>query len=157
MIFQKESLIRSTPESAFAFHELPDALQRLTPPWDKVRIVKSAESLAVGSSAIIETTMFGVFPLRWVAEHTVYDPPRMFEDIQLSGPFRSWRHKHIVIPHPDGAILRDEIEFEPPFGNAGAWLSPRFIVPRLRKMFDYRHQVTREWCEAQSHVAAENP
>ena len=155
MIFQKESLIRATPERVFAFHELPDALPRLTPPWDTVRIVQPAESLKVGSMAIIETRVFGIFAIRWVARHTVYDPPRMFEDIQVSGPFRSWRHRHIVMPHPDGAVLRDEIEYEPPLSIAGRLFAPILIVPKLRRMFDYRHSVTREWCEAETHAAAE--
>ncbi len=106
MIFQKESLIRATPERVFAFHELPDALPRLTPPWDEGADCAARESLNVGSMAIIETRVFGIFAIRWVARHTVYDPPRMFEDIQVSGPFRSWRHRHTVMPHPDGAVLR---------------------------------------------------
>jgi ligand-binding SRPBCC domain-containing protein len=134
-----------------AFHELPDALQRLTPPGEQVRVIQAAESLKVGAAAIVEMKMLGLFPVRWVAKHTVYDPPRMFEDIQISGPFRAWRHKHLIIPHPDGAILRDEVEYEPPLGIAGALLAPVLIVPRLHKLFDYRHSVTRAWCERDSY------
>jgi ligand-binding SRPBCC domain-containing protein len=36
----------------------------------------------------------------------------MFEDVQISGPFKIWRHQHIIKPHGTGAILRDEIKFE---------------------------------------------
>lgn len=50
MTFEKESLIRATPERVFAFHELPDALKRLTPPWENVRIVKGVENLQVGAT-----------------------------------------------------------------------------------------------------------
>jgi ligand-binding SRPBCC domain-containing protein len=71
----------------------------------------------------------------------------MFEDVQIEGPFASWRHRHIVEPHADSASLRDEIEFEPPTGFIGQRAAPLFIVPKLEKMFDYRHQVTKEWCE----------
>ena len=77
-----------------------------------------------------------------------YLPPRMFEDVQLSGPFSSWRHRHIVEPHPDGALLRDEIEYEPPMWFLGAIAAPIFIVPKLEKMFDFRHEATRRWCES---------
>lgn len=101
------------------FHELPDALQRLTPPWESARIVQAAPDIKVGSRTIIQTRIFGLFPVRWVAEHTAYDPPHMFEDVQVEGPFRHWRHRHIIKPHPAGAVLRDEIEYEPPLGSSG--------------------------------------
>ncbi len=146
--FSKESLIYAPPERVFAFHELPDAFQRLTPAWERARIIKAADIAQVGSEAIIETRIAGIFPARWVARHTAYDPPRMFEDVQVSGPFRRWRHRHIITPHVDGAILRDEIEYEPPFSIFGRLAAPLMIEPRLHKLFAYRHAVTRAWCES---------
>ncbi len=145
--FVKESVIRASPERVFAFHELPDALARLTPPWEAARVIQAARISAVGTDAIIETRLFGLWPVRWVARHTAYDPPRMFEDVQLKGPFRSWRHRHLIAPHADGATLRDEIEYEPPFSIFGQLAAPFLIIPRLEKMFDYRHATTRAWCE----------
>ena len=149
MLFVKESIIRAAPETVFAFHELPDAFRRLMPPWEKGRIIQAAPDLRPGSRAIIETKVLGLFRFRWVAEHTLYDPPQLFEDIQIKGPFRAWRHTHIVKPHREGAVLRDQIEYQPPFGPLGRLMSPMIITPRLEKMFDFRHRVTREWCESQ--------
>jgi ligand-binding SRPBCC domain-containing protein len=140
-------LIRAAPERVFAFHELPDALARLTPPWERTRVVRAAPSLRPGGVAVVETRILGLLNVRWVSEHTAYDPPRMFEDVQREGPFRRWRHRHLVEPHADGARLRDEIEFEPPLGPLGRAAAPLLITPRLRKLFRYRHRVTREWCE----------
>ena len=145
--FIKESIIQAAPETVFAFHELPDALSRLTPPWESARVVQPAAGIHVGSTAIVETRIFGFLPVRWVAEHTAYDPPHMFEDVQVQGPFRRWRHRHIVKPHPAGAVLRDEIEYEPPFRLIGQLAAPFVIAPRLERLFEYRHRVTREWCE----------
>ncbi|MDT7602640.1 MAG: hypothetical protein QOF61_637 [Acidobacteriota bacterium] len=145
--FVKESIIRATPERVFAFHEQPDALELLTPPWERTRVIQHAHISEVGSRAIIETRVAGFIPVRWVARHTVYDPPRVFEDMQGRGPFRRWRHRHIVLPHAEGALLRDEIEYEPPLGIIGKLAEPFLIRPRLKKTFDYRHAVTRCWCE----------
>ncbi len=147
MRFVKESVIRATPERVFAFHELPDVIHRLMPPWEKSKIIQPVKSLHVGEQAIIEAKVFGVFSVRWVAEHTAYDPPKMFEDTQISGPFKSWRHRHIIKSHTDGAILRDEIEYEPPMSFLGRFFAPYFIEPQLEKLFDYRHEVTRKWAE----------
>ena len=147
MKFVKESVIKATPERVFGFHELADAFERLVPPWENAKIIQKADIKQIGSRAIIEQKIFGIFPSRWIAEHTKYEPPKMFEDVQISGPFASWRHRHIVLPHESGAILRDEIEYEPPLSFLGNLAAPYLIVPKLEKMFDYRHEVTRRWCE----------
>lgn len=149
MQFIKESIIKAAPEKVFAFHELPDAFERLVPPWENVKIIQKADITRIGSQAIIEQKIFGIFPARWVAEHTKYEPPRMFEDVQISGPFKSWRHRHIIEPHEKGAVLRDKIDFEPPFWFFGKLAAPLVILPKIEKMFAYRHEVTRKWCEGQ--------
>jgi ligand-binding SRPBCC domain-containing protein len=148
--FVKESLIRATPERVFAFHERRDALRMLTPPWETSRVVRAARISEVGSEAVVETRLFRVVPVRWVARHTKYDPPRSFEDVQERGPFRRWRHRHVITPHPGGALLRDEIEYETPLGFVGKLAEPFLVRPRLEKLFDYRHEVTRAWCEGGS-------
>jgi ligand-binding SRPBCC domain-containing protein len=147
MQFVKESFIRASPECVFAFHEQPDALHLLMPPWESCKIIAQARISELGSRTIIEAKILGPFSRRWIAEHTVYDPPRLFEDVQISGPFRRWRHRHIIQPDADGAILRDEIDYEPPLWILGRLVTPVIIKPRLQKLFEYRHRVTLEWCE----------
>ena len=149
MKFVKETIIKAVPEKVFGFHLLPDAFERLVPPWEKVKIIQRADITKIGSRAVIESKIFGFFKVRWVAEHTRYEPPRMFEDVQISGPFASWRHQHIVLPHEANAILRDEIEYEPPGSVFGKAVAPIFIESKLEKMFAYRHEVTRKWCESE--------
>ncbi len=148
MKFVKESVIHAAPERVWAFHELPDALERLMPPTENARVIEQARSLHVGQEAIIETRIFGLIPVKWHARHTIYEPPCVFEDVQVSGPFKSWRHRHIIEPHADGATLRDEVEYELPLAVLGELVAPFVIVPRLQRMFDYRHEATRRWCEA---------
>lgn len=148
MRFIKESIIHAEPERVFAFHLLPDALERLTPPGENVVVVQKADITEVGSRAIIDQKLFGLFPSRWIAEHTAYDPPRMFEDTQVSGPFAKWRHQHFVEPHAEGAVLRDIVDYEAPLGFLGRWTDALVIVPKLERAFDHRHEVTREWCES---------
>jgi ligand-binding SRPBCC domain-containing protein len=147
MLFVKESFIRAPPERVFAFHEQPDALQILTPPWEKTRVIKSAKICEVGSKAVIEATVLGPLKLRWVAEHTEYDPPFSFADEQREGPFRIWQHRHLISRYEEGALLRDEITYEVPLGKLGQAVAGAAIERRLRRLFDYRHEVTRRWCE----------
>jgi ligand-binding SRPBCC domain-containing protein len=147
MRFIKESVIRASSERVFEFHEQPDVLSLLMPPWENARVIQSAGISKVGAQAIIDTKVFGPFTVRWIAEHTVYDPPHLFEDVQVKGPFRSWRHRHVIELHADGAMLRDEIDYEPPLGFLGRAIAPILIQRRLEKLFNYRHEVTRQWCE----------
>ena len=147
MRFVAESLINAPPERVFAFHELPDALERLTPSWAGSRVIAHAPTVGVGSRTVCDIR---VAPFVWVRTelvHTACDRPRMFVDEQVRGPFRAWRHQHIILQADGGAILRDVIDVEPPLGILGRAFAPLLILPRLRKLFAYRHEATRAWCE----------
>jgi ligand-binding SRPBCC domain-containing protein len=150
MRFVKESVIRASPERVFAFHEQSDVLTLLMPPWESARVIQSGSISDVGAQAIIETRIVGPITIRWIAKHTRYEPPKLFEDVQVKGPFRSWRHRHMVEPHVEGACLRDQIDYEPPLGFLGRAFAPLLVQKRLEKLFDYRHEVTRRWCEGGS-------
>ena len=108
-------------EDAFAYHERPGALQRLVPPWESVEIERTDNSLAVGSKVVLRTSLFGV-SIRWVAQHTEYEPPHSFADTQLSGPFAAWNHRHHFKAIGEHSSLTDEIEFEVPLGTLGSFL-----------------------------------
>ena len=150
MRFVAESVIRCAPERVFAFHELPDALQRLTPSWVHARVVQNPATLAVGACSIVDIRIAPLIWARTESRHTIYDPPALFADEQVRGPFRSWRHRHEIAPCAEGARLTDAIELEPPFGILGRWLAPWLILPRLRRLFAHRHDVTRAWCEGEA-------
>lgn len=147
-IFEKRTRIAASAERVFAFHEEPGAHQRLTPAWAGQRILQAAKSLAVGERAVAEVTI-GPVKRILVAEHTAYEPGRMFRDRQITGPFAKWEHTHLVEPDGDGAAyLVDHIEYELPLGVLGrifgGWLARR----QLERLFEFRHRVTKEACEA---------
>lgn len=148
MKFVKESRIGAPPERVFAFHESRGALERLTPPWERVRVESGGDSIRPGARVTL-TTRLGPFPLRWVAEHMEYDPPRLFADRQVSGPFASWYHRHHMIDDgAGGTTLRDEVDYELPFGAVGRWLGGGMIRRKLERMFAYRHETTRRVVES---------
>jgi ligand-binding SRPBCC domain-containing protein len=147
MRYVRETRLAAAPEAVFAFHERPDALRLLTPPWEKVTIVQAAPSLHVGSRAILKMWM-GPVPITWVAEHVAYDPPHGFADRQVSGPFASWYHRHEFVPDgAGGTLLRDVVDYEPPMGPLGRLLAGPMLAAKLDGMFEYRHRVTREAVE----------
>ncbi len=148
MKFIKESRLQASPQRVFAFHEAPGALERLTPPWERVKVIRDDHSIKPG--AVVEiVTWIGPFPIRWLAEHTEYTAGVMFADRQVHGPFRRWEHKHCFLDDGlGGTLLRDEVDFTPPMGFLGRFFAPSLIIPKLRRMFDYRHSRTREIVES---------
>ena len=148
MLFVKESPINAPPERLFAFHASPGALERLTPPWEPVKLVSGGDSIRVGARVVLETKV-GPVPLRWVAEHVAYDPPHSFEDVQVSGPFHKWHHRHEFHPNgPGGSTLRDVVQYELPLGKLGEICGGWYVRHKLQKLFAYRHEVTKRIVEA---------
>lgn len=150
--FEYSSIIDAPVEEVFAFHERPEALSLLIPPDQPVRVVErtGGPGLAVGSRVVLRHTRSG---LRWIALHTEYQKNRLFVDTQASGPFRHWEHRHIFAEAGAGGEesgercrLTDSIDFSifpwKPIDSALGWLVRR----ELRKMFQYRHEVTAREC-----------
>lgn len=142
-------------EMAFAYHDRPGALNRLMPPWESVEIESSDQSLAPGSRVVMKMSVLGIGK-RWVAEHTKYDPPHLFEDIQVSGPFKSWRHQHQFSETESGCRLTDSITYQVPLGSVGKTFGGGLVRQKLEAMFAYRHTVTRGDLKAIANGAIES-
>ena len=144
----KESRIDAPPERVFAFHESPRALERLTPPWEKVKLIEGGGSIRPGSRVILQTRL-GPVALKWVAEHTEYEAGKMFADRQVSGPFASWYHRHLFLDDGvGGTLLRDEVDYEPPLGRLGRLIAGEFLRNKLEKLFNFRHEQTKRIVES---------
>ena len=142
MQFVQESLFPATVEEVFAFHERPDAFSLLQPPWERMEILQPPASLEVGTRVEVRTKV-GPSWITILAEHVAYEKNVLFEDVMRKGPFAHWHHRHLFREHPEGCVLRDEIEYAAPLGVLGRLVDPLLVRPRLRKLFTYRHEITR--------------
>jgi len=52
-IFEKRVHIQAPSEVVFGFHERPDALERLRPPWENARVVERNGGLQKRARAVI--------------------------------------------------------------------------------------------------------
>lgn len=148
MQFKKESVIRASAARVFAFHEAPDAFERLQPPWQTSEIVQPPASLAVGTRVVLRVKV-GPFWQTLVAEHVEYEPGRMFADRLVKGPFKKWLHRHVVTPRGDNeCVLTDDIEYELPLGVLGQTFGGGFATKNLERLFEFRHEVTKKACES---------
>ena len=148
MHFVKQSKILAPADVVFGFHERPDALARLQPPWQNVEILVPPASLEVGTRVKLRVA---IGPLKQTieAEHVEYEPGRMFADRMTRGPFKSWLHRHEVTGIDDrSCLLTDDVEYELPFPPLGRWIGGGLARRQLERLFDFRHRVTREACES---------
>jgi ligand-binding SRPBCC domain-containing protein len=144
--FKYSSVIVAPVEVVWKFHERPDILQLLTPPWQPVQVIRREGGLNVG--AITEFRLFlGPLPLTWLARHTEYSEYRFFTDRQLSGPFESWTHRHKFEPENGNTRLTDEVSFSMPGGEPLEFLGGWLVQAQLEAMFRYRHEVTQRECK----------
>jgi ligand-binding SRPBCC domain-containing protein len=143
-------------ERLWQFHEdVKGALPKLTPSGQTVEL-ESAEPLPprVGTVVILRAKMPILGWKRWVARYAEHVPPNedgtaWFTDEQDEGPFKTWRHRHLMEALPEGrSRLTDEIDYTPPLGPLGVigdWL---IIRRQLAAMFRHRHEVTRQVVES---------
>ena len=141
LVFERSVWIHAPVDKVFAFHERPDALQKLTPPGQPVSLISHSGGIETGARVVLRLG-FGFLSLRWVALHTAYAQNQLFEDTQISGPFRSWKHQHRFAVEGDGSRLTDHIEFELYGGHITERMFGGLVRAQLEKMFAYRHQVT---------------
>lgn len=142
--FLRTTAVKTSATALFDWHEAPGAFQRLTPPGEPVRVVRQVGGIRDGAQVSV---LVGPWPfsLRWDLEHRDYRHGESFTDQQVQGPFKSWRHVHRMLPTGrDTCELEDRIEYELPFGFLGDLAARLFVEPKLRRLFDFRHRVTRE-------------
>jgi ligand-binding SRPBCC domain-containing protein len=151
--YRRSAWIDAPVEAVFAFHEEPDALERLTPPWARVEVLERSGGIRTGGRVVLMAPV-GPFRKRWVAKHTEYERNRLFADVQTEGPFRYWRHRHEFAPENGGTRLTDSIEFGLPGGAIADWLGGWVARLQLERLFKYRQETTRRICEARSRAAA---
>jgi uncharacterized protein (TIGR01777 family) len=142
-VFRKASPLSCSAEEAFAWHERPGALERLSAPWDTVEILSRKGGIRDGDRIELKIGN-GPFAKHWVAEHHDYRPPHQFADLQVRGPFASWDHTHLFRPiDQDHCELVDEIDYKLPYGFFGACAGGGYVASTLNSVFEYRHDVTR--------------
>jgi uncharacterized protein (TIGR01777 family) len=142
--FVHRSLLPAGADEVFRWHGRPGALERLTPPWESVRIEAKSGGIEDGARVVLRMGA-GPLALRWVAEHCDYVEGRQFRDVQVSGPFALWRHTHRVTPAAGATCeLEDEIDYALPLPPFGELVAGAFTRRKLDRMFRYRHRVTEQ-------------
>ena len=132
MGIEHQSVVEQPLDDVWAWHARPGAMRRLVPPWQPMKVLAEAQSLADGRAVL-------GLPggLRWVARHDPagFDPPHRFVDaLSADGPtswpariIGWWRHTHEFSEAPGGTRVDDHVDTSVP-------------ARALRSTFVYRHR-----------------
>jgi hypothetical protein len=138
---ERTVLIPRPRAEVFRFFADAHNLERITPGFLRFEVVTPG-AIEMGAGARIDYRMglYGV-RFRWRTLIEEWAPPEFFVDVQLSGPYRRWHHRHSFEEAPGGTLMRDAVQYEVGWGWAGAVARRLFVRRSVEQIFEYRNRV----------------
>jgi ligand-binding SRPBCC domain-containing protein len=143
-------------DRVFAFFADPLNLPRLMPAWQDAHIDSlelqapqggsKSHAAGRGSRILLSFRPVPLSPirLRWLALIDEYAADHHFCDLQVTGPFRYWRHCHLVNPETHGEVagtrVTDVVDYQWPGGSASSAIDLLGGRLQIRQLFHYRQR-----------------
>lgn len=127
-------------EEVFAFFADVANLQRITPPELNFSI-RTPLPIAMRPGATIEfsLSLLGV-PFGWQTEISAWNPPNLFVDRQIKGPYAEWVHTHTFrAVGSDRTFMEDDVTYALPSQPLGELAHP-LVRKQLERIFSYRQE-----------------
>jgi ligand-binding SRPBCC domain-containing protein len=113
-------------------------LEELTPPLLNFKIA-STDRISMSVGTIIDYHLrIHRLPIKWKTLISAWEPPYMFVDEQLRGPYRYWIHRHSFEEENGGTIVRDLVRYQI-FG--GEVVHNLFVKKDLLRIFNHRKEI----------------
>ena len=136
---KREQIISKNILDVFDFFSRPENLAKITPPKMKFKIL-TPTPIEMKEGALIDYTVrvLGI-PIRWRTLITKYQPPNIFIDQQLKGPYSLWHHTHTFEQiSQNETLIKDIVIYTIPFGFIGRIVHFLYIKKDLDKIFNFR-------------------
>jgi ligand-binding SRPBCC domain-containing protein len=135
---RREEWIARPIDEVFAFFADAHNLEEITPPWLGFRILSMSTDVVENGTTIRYRLRLHGIPVHWLTEICECNPPHCFVDVQTSGPYKHWRHKHEFEAHGNGTKMVDEVNYSLPFGVLGRIVHAAKVRRDVNRIFDYR-------------------
>ena len=112
---RSEMLTECSLEETFEIFKNPYNLAKITPPWLNFRVVSERVEMRQGTEIEYGIRWLGV-PMHWKSLISEYEPPYLFVDEQMKGPYKLWKHRHTFEETPQGTKVGDQVDYALPLG-----------------------------------------
>lgn len=128
----------------FPFFADATNLERITPDTLRFEVITPPPlRMREGARIDYRLSLRGL-PLRWTSEIVVWEPPSRFVDLQIRGPYRSWRHEHVLEEQDGGTLCRDTVDYQVPGGPLAPLVHALFVRADVLRIFRYRQETLAE-------------
>jgi ligand-binding SRPBCC domain-containing protein len=93
-----------------------------------------------------EAVHFG-FRQRLTSRITVFDRPRHFQDVMISGAFKSFTHDHFFSEVEQGILMKDVFDYRSSFGFLGKIADAMFLENYMTKVLRERNELIKNIAE----------
>ena len=133
--------IEKSIDEVFTFFSKPENLSVITPSKLGFKILTPIP-IEMGPGRIIDYQIYLLgIPIHWRTLITDYNPPNMFIDQQIKGPYNMWHHTHTFHKVEGGVEIKDKVVYSIPFGILGRILNYLWIRIDLENIFVHRKKV----------------
>jgi uncharacterized protein (TIGR01777 family) len=138
-------------DDVWAWHARPGALERLTPPWQEIRVEHDGGPLTPGKVVVVHVRGFGR-TWTWTSTVTRAEPPHAFDDVTEGAPLARWRHAHRFVDEPGGVAVQDVIDWAL---KGPARLASGAFATDTARLLAHRHRLLAEELPAHARHAGQ--
>jgi ligand-binding SRPBCC domain-containing protein len=126
----------------FAFFSDAANLSRITPRSFGFQMI-TPQPVLIQKGTIIDyqIRVLGLL-VHWRTLISRWDPPHLFVDEQLCGPYRTWVHVHRFRETSTGTLVEDEVEYSLPLPPVGELVHP-LVRLQIHSIFCFRQESIR--------------
>ncbi|HZR19756.1 MAG TPA: SRPBCC family protein [Verrucomicrobiae bacterium] len=144
------TIIAAPPDQVFDLARSIDAHQNSVQGTQERAVAGVTRGLiGLGEEVTWEARHFGI-KQKLTVRITRFERPARFQDVMVSGAFKSMKHDHEFVPQPPGTLMVDRFEFESPFGIVGRIVDRFFLASYLRRFLVRRNEVLKNVAESES-------
>lgn len=141
-----ESHFACSAQELFDFLSRPANITLVSRPDLGITFTSAPEVIYEGAQLDFQIITFGQV-VRSTHRIVEVNAPHLVIEEQVSGPMKSWKHRHEYQAQENGVTKRDVVNFELPGGLLGLMLSEGKIRDHLEDGFFYRDEKIRELIE----------
>lgn len=138
---ERKIIIKKPVSEVFDFFSRAENLERITPSFLNFKIITPLP-IEIKKGTIIDYVIrLNGIPMKWKTEITKWEPPFLFEDTQIKGPYKIWIHEHKFESLGDETLMTDTVKYLS-YGGIFEFIPHKLIVKnKVEKIFEYREKV----------------